>query len=207
MSDLLKVSFAPTSELYSFDITKVTKISCVITDDIEGVKETDGVATTEPTHLKLKYTVKIVDPTSVPFRHYKGYANADGDYEVIDASKGQLRQKTYTWEYTYPVEVSKSIPLTLPLEDFDGVANHGHYGLEPLGYYRWYNYDTDEASANITADTQDTNYLHEISDEKGNKKGLLAYNFGTINPCKVISVLIILAQMMIIGRVRRLPVM
>ena len=182
LSDLLKVSFAPTSELYSFDITKVTKISCVITDDIEGVKETDGVATTEPTHLKLKYTVKIVDPTSVPFRHYKGYANADGDYEVIDASNGQLRQKTYTWEYTYPIAEGESIPLTLPMEDFDGVATHGHGGLEPLGYYRWYNYDTDEASANIKADTQDTNYLQEISDEKGNKKGLLAYNFGTINP-------------------------
>ena len=182
LSDLLKVSFAPTSELYSFDITKVTKISCVITDDIEGLKETDGVATTEPTHLKLKYTVKIVDPTSVPFRHYKGYANADGDYEVIDASNGQLRQKTYTWEYTYPVEVGKSVPLTLPMEDYDGVATQGHGGLEPLGYYRWYNYDTDEASANIKADTQDTNYLHEISDEKGNKKGLLAYNLDKINP-------------------------
>lgn len=182
LSDLLKVSFAPTSELNSFDITKVTKISCVITDDIEGLKETDGVATTEPTHLKLKYTVKIVDPTSVPFRHYKGYANADGDYEVIDASKGQLRQKTYTWEYTYPVEVGKSVPLTLPMEDYDGVATQGHGGLEPLGYYRWYNYDTDEASANIKADTQDTNYLHEISDEKGNKKGLLAYNLDKINP-------------------------
>ena len=182
LSDLLKVSFAPTSELYSFDITKVTKISCVITDDIEGVKETDGVATTEPTHLKLKYTVKIVDPTSVPFHHYKGYANADGDYEVIDASNGQLRQKTYTWEYTYPIAEGESIPLTLPMEDFDGVATQGHGGLEPLGYYRWYNYDTDEASANIKADTQDTNCLQEISDEKGNKKGLLAYNFGTINP-------------------------
>lgn len=182
LSDLLKVSFAPTSELYSFDITKVTKISCVITDDIEGLKETDGVATTEPTHLKLKYMVKIVDPTSVPFRHYKGYANADGDYEVIDASKGRLRQKTYTWEYTYPVEVGKSVPLTLPMEDFDGVTAQGHGGLEPLGYYRWYNYDTDEASANIKADTQDTNYLHEISDEKGNKKGLLAYNLDKINP-------------------------
>ena len=182
LSDLLKVSFAPTSELYSFDIKKVTKISCVITDDIEGLKETDGVATTEPTHLKLKYMVKIVDPTSVPFYHYKGYANADGDYEVIDASKGRLRQKTYTWEYTYPVEVGKSVPLTLPMEDFDGVATQGHGGLEPLGYYRWYNYDTDEASANIKADTQDTNYLHEISDEKGNKKGLLAYNLDKINP-------------------------
>ena len=182
LSDLLKVSFAPTSELYSFNITKVTKISCVITDDIEGLKETDGVATTEPTHLKLKYTVKIVDPSSVPFRHYKGYANADGDYEVIDASKGQLRQKTYTWEYTYPVAEGESIPLTLPMEDYDGVATQGHGGLEPLGYYRWYNYDTDEASANIKADTQDTNYLHEISDEKGNKKGLLAYNLDKINP-------------------------
>lgn len=182
LSDLLKVSFAPTSELYNFDITKVTNISCVITDDIEGLTETEGIVTKEPTSLKLKYQVKIVDPTSVPFRHYKGYANADGDYEVIDASKGQLRQKTYTWEYTYPVEVGKSIPLTLPMEDFDGVANQGHPGLEPLGYYRWYNYDTDEASANIKADTQDTNYLHEISDEKGNKKGLLAYNLDKINP-------------------------
>lgn len=170
LADLLKVSFAP-------DITKVTNISCVITDDIEGLKETDGIVTTEPTHLKLKYQVKIVDPTKVPFRHYKGYANADGDYEVIDASKGQLRQKTYTWEYTYPVEVGKSIPLTLPLEDFDGVDNHGHLGLEPLGYYRWYNYDTDEASDNIQADNRDGNdFLKEISDENGNKKGLLAYN-------------------------------
>lgn len=182
LSDLLKVSFAPTSELYTFDITKVTNISCVITDDIEGLTETEGIVTKEPTSLKLKYLVKIVDPASVPFRHYKGYANADGDYEVIDASKGRLRQKTYTWEYTYPVEVGKPVPLTLPMEDFDGVANQGHPGLEPLGYYRWYNYDTDEASANIKADTQDTNYLHEISDEKGNKKGLLAYNLDKINP-------------------------
>lgn len=179
LADLLKVSFA--SELYSFDITKVTNISCVITDDIEGLKETDGIVTTEPTHLKLKYQVKIVDPTEVPFRHYKGYANADGDYEVIDASKGQLRQKTYTWEYTYPVAEGESIPLTLPLEDFDDVAKHGHLGLEPLGYYRWYNYDTDEASDNIQADNSDgKDFLKEISDENGNKKGLLAYNLNNV---------------------------
>lgn len=181
LSDLLKVSFAPTTELYNFDIKKVTNISCVITDDIEGLTETEGIVTKEPTSLKLKYQVNIVDPTKVPFRHYKGYANADGDYELIDASKGQLRQKTYTWEYTYPVEVSKSIPLTLPLEDFDGVANHGHLGLEPLGYYRWYNYDTDEASDNIQADNSDGNdFLKEISDENGNKKGLLAYNLNNV---------------------------
>ena len=135
---------------------------------------------TEPT-IKGKLVLDIKKASDAPFKHYKGYANADGDYEVIDASKGQLRQKTYTWEYTYPVEVGMPVALTLPLEDFDGEdGKKGHGALEPLGYYRWYNYDTDEASANIKADTQDgTTYLNEISDENGNKKGLLAYNLPT----------------------------
>lgn len=137
----------------------------------------NNLIVSEPTNsLKIIYTIK-----ERPFKHYKGYANADGDYEVINASNGQLRQKTYTWEYTYPVEVGKSIPLTLPLEDFDGVATHGHLGLEPLGYYRWYNYDTDEASDNIQADNSDgKDFLKEISDENGNKKGLLAYNLNNV---------------------------
>lgn len=135
----------------------------------------NNLIVSEPTNsLKIIYTIK-----ERPFKHYKGYANAD--YEEIDASKGQLRQKTYTWEYTYPVEVGKPVALTLPLEDFDGENGiKGHGALEPLGYYRWYNFDTDEASANIKADTQDgTTYLKEISDENGNKKGLLAYNLPT----------------------------
>lgn len=152
-------------------------ISCVISDETPTTQY--GFVTTEPA-LKAKFKVRLFDKYRVPFKHYKGYTNAD--YEVINESNGQLRQKTYTWEYTYPVEVGKPVALTLPMEDFDGVDGHGHDGLEPLGYYRWYNYDTDEASANITADTQDTNYLHEISDEKGNKKGLLAYNLDKIKP-------------------------
>ena len=149
-------------------------VSCVISD--EKPTTVYGFVTTEPT-LKAMFKVQLFDKYGVPFKHYKGYTNAD--YEVINESNGQLRQKTYTWEYTYPVEVGKPIPLTLPLEAYN---NNGHPGLEPLGYYRWYNYDTDEASDNIKADTQDTNYLHEISDEKGNKKGLLAYNLDKINP-------------------------
>ena len=152
-------------------------ISCVISDETPTTQY--GFVTTEPV-LKAKFKVRLFDKYRVPFKHYKGYTNAD--YEVINESNGQLRQKTYTWEYTYPVEVGKPVALTLPMEDFDGVDGHGHDGLEPLGYYRWYNYDTDEASANIKADTQDTNYLHEISDEKGNKKGLLAYNLDKIKP-------------------------
>lgn len=177
LADLLKVSFAPTSELNNFDITKVTNISCVITDDIEGLTETEGIVTKEPTSLKLKYQVKIIDPDKVPFRHYKGYANADGDYEVIDASKGQLRQKTYTWEYTYPVAEGESIPLTLPLENYATKGNP----LEPLGYFRWYNYDTDMASENLKADNTTgesslKRYQHVLTDEFGKSKGIFAYN-------------------------------
>ena len=154
-------------------------LSFVISKNISELTTQYGVVEKEPT-LAALYNVTLATKYSMPFKHYKGYTNAD--YEVINESNGQLRQKTYTWEYTYPVEVGKPVPLTLPMEDFDGVDAHGHAGLEPLGYYRWYNYDTDEASANITADTQDTNYLHEISDEKGNKKGLLAYNLDKIQP-------------------------
>ena len=177
LADLLKVSFAPTSELNNFDITKVTNISCVITDDIEGLTETEGIVTKEPTSLKLKYQVKIIDPDKVPFRHYKGYANADGDYEVIDASKGQLRQKTYTWEYTYPVAEGESIPLTLPLEKYATEGNP----LEPLGYFRWYNYDTDMASEHLQADNTTgesslKRYQHVLTDEFGKSKGIFAYN-------------------------------
>ena len=154
-------------------------LSFVVSKNISELTTQYGIVEKEPT-LAALYNVTLATKYSMPFKHYKGYTNAD--YEVINESNGQLRQKTYTWEYTYPVEVGKPVPLTLPMEDFDGVDAHGHAGLEPLGYYRWYNYDTDEASANITADTQDTNYLHEISDEKGNKKGLLAYNLDKIQP-------------------------
>ena len=162
-----------TFELPSDESWDNIKLSFVISKNISELTSKYGVVENEPT-LDALYNITLETKYSMPFKHYKGYTNAD--YEVIDESNGQLRQKTYTWEYTYPVEVGKPVALTLPMEDFDGVDAHGHDGLEPLGYYRWYNYDTDEASANITADTKDTNYLHEISDEKGNKKGLLAYN-------------------------------
>ena len=159
-----------TFELPSGESWDNINLSFVISKKLSELTTKYGIVEKEPT-LAALYNVTLATKYSMPFKHYKGYTNAD--YEVINESNGQLRQKTYTWEYTYPVEVGKPVPLTLPLEAYN---NNGHAGLEPLGYYRWYNYDTDEASANITADTQDTNYLHEISDEKGNKKGLLAYN-------------------------------
>ena len=129
----------------------------------------NDLVVSEPTNsLKIIYTIK-----ERPFKHYKGYANADNDYEVIDASKNQLRQKVSTWEYTYVVDNAdhNSVSLMLPLQKFTTSGDQ----LEPLGYYRWYNYDTDNASANLSVEGT-SSLLKSMKDEDNVDKGLLAFN-------------------------------
>ena len=127
---------------------------------------------TEPT-IKGKLVYDIKSATDAPFKHYKGYANADNDYEVIDASKNQLRQKVSTWEYTYVVDNTdhKSVSLMLPIQNFE---SYGDY-LEPLGYFRWYNYDTDNASANLSVEGS-SSLLNSVKDADNVDKGLMAFN-------------------------------
>ena len=170
----------PESDLYiAFGYNNETdilnsRIEVYFSDEAPVVE--DYLVVTEPT-IKGKLVFDVKKATDAPFKHYKGYANAD--YEEIDVSKGQLRQKTYTWEYTYPVAEGESIPLTLPLENYATKGNP----LEPLGYFRWYNYDTDMASENLKADDTTggsiTRYQHELKDEDGNSKGIFAYNLPT----------------------------
>lgn len=129
----------------------------------------NNLIVSEPTNsLKIIYTIK-----ERPFKHYKGYANADGDYEVIDASKNQLRQKVSTWEYTYVVDNTdhKSVSLMLPLQKFTTSGDQ----LEPLGYFRWYNYDTDNASANLSVEGS-SSLLNSVKDADNVDKGLMAFN-------------------------------
>ena len=129
----------------------------------------NNLIVSEPTNsLKIIYTIK-----ERPFKHYKGYANADNDYEVIDASKNQLRQKVSTWEYTYVVDNTdhKSVSLMLPIQNFE---SYGDY-LEPLGYFRWYNYDTDNASANLSVE-ESSSLLNSVKDADNVDKGLMAFN-------------------------------
>ena len=132
----------------------------------------DYLVVTEPT-IKGKLVYDIKSATDAPFKHYKGYANADNDYEVIDASKNQLRQKVSTWEYTYVVDNDdhKSVSLMLPLQNFTTSGDQ----LEPLGYYRWYNYDTDNASANLSVEGT-SSLLNSVKDADNVEKGLLAFN-------------------------------
>lgn len=129
----------------------------------------NNLIVSEPTNsLKIIYTIK-----ERPFKHYKGYANADNDYEVIDKSKNQLRQKVSTWEYTYVVDDAdhRTVSLMLPIQNFESTGD----ALEPLGYFRWYNYDTDNASANLSVEGS-SSLLNSVKDADNVDKGLMAFN-------------------------------
>lgn len=142
-------------------------IKIVASNDAPTI-ENDLVVSLPVNVLNITYSIK-----ERPFKHYKGYANADGDFEVIDAANGQLRQKTYTWEYTYVVDNRdhKSVSLMLPIQKFKSSGDQ----LEPLGYFRWYNYDTDNASANLSVEGT-SSLLNSVKDADNVDKGLVAFN-------------------------------
>lgn len=110
------------------------------------------------------------------FKHYQGIANKAGDYEVIDAAYDCLRQKTHVYDYYIALPSGGSKELSLPIASYSG---NGEL-LEPRGYYRWYNYDTDEASAQLKAYSAST-LLQRMKDAHGIDKGLIAYNLSA-NP-------------------------
>ena len=108
---------------------------------------------------------------SQTFKHYQGIANKAGDYEVIDAATECLRQKTHVYDYYIAIPSGGSKELSLP---FSGYSGNGT-DLEPRGYFRWYNYDTDKASAQLKACSA-SGKLQSMKDDHGIDKGLIAYN-------------------------------
>ena len=110
------------------------------------------------------------------FKHYEGIANKTGDYEVIDASTDCLRQKTHVYDYYIAIPSDGSKELSLP---FSGYSGDGA-DLEPRGYFRWYNYDTDKASAQLeTYSNFFRSKLKSMKDSRGVDKGLIAYNLSS----------------------------
>lgn len=111
---------------------------------------------------------------SQTFKHYQGIANNPNDYEVIDAATECLRQKTHVFHYYIALPSGGSKELSLP---FSGYSGNGT-DLEPRGYFRWYNYDTDEASAQLKAYSTNGK-LQSMKDDHGIDKGLIAYNLSS----------------------------
>lgn len=143
------------------DINNVD-ISCVISDETPTIQY--GFVTTEPA-LKAKVNVQLLDKYSMPFNHYKGHANTALD------EKG--RQQTAEWEYyVYVKDANEQVELVLPFDDYKGSSD----ALEPQGYFRWYDFNKDRASANLRVNTGTTpTLLHNI--KSGSEDyGLFAYN-------------------------------
>lgn len=110
------------------------------------------------------------------FKHYEGIANKTGDYEVIDASTDCLRQKTHVYDYYIAIPSGGSKELSLP---FSGYSGDGA-DLEPRGYFRWYNYDTDKASVRLKKYSNSySSKLKSMKDSRGVDKGLVAYNLSS----------------------------
>ena len=108
------------------------------------------------------------------FKHYEGIANKTGDYEVIDAATECLRQKTHVYDYYIAIPSGGSKELSLP---FSGYSGDGA-DLEPRGYFRWYNYDTDKASAQLETYSYRSK-LKSMKDSRGVDKGLVACNLSS----------------------------
>lgn len=127
---------------------------------------------------------------SQTFKHFEGIANKKGDYEVIDASTDCLRQKTHVYDYYIAIPSDGSKELSLPLS---GYSDKGA-DLEPRGYFRWYNYDTDKASAQLETYSSFYSYfysskLKSMKDSRGVDKGLVAYNLSSKPNRKLVGVI------------------
>ena len=162
----LNVTFElPSGSSWSSDM----KVYCLLTNDLTGHEAKYGVITKEPSAFKSKINVNLYAPNNLPFKHYEGIANKKGDWDMVN---GHTYQKTHEWEYYYYVdgkETNQQVMLMLPIQDYTGNGND----LEPRGYFRWYDYDTDQGSEHLkVCDETQTKLL------KKGTCGLFANNIG-----------------------------
>lgn len=150
-----------TLELPSSESWDNIKLSFVISKNVSELTTKYGVVEKEPT-LDALYNITLETKYSMPFNHYVGHANTALD------EKG--RQQTAEWEYyVYVKDANEQVELVLPFDDYKGSSD----ALEPQGYFRWYDFNKDRASANLRANTG--TLLHNI--KSGSEDyGLFAYN-------------------------------
>ena len=172
----LNVTFElPSSYSWSSDM----QVYCLLTNDLTGHEAQYGVITKEPSAFKSKINVKLYSPEALPFKHYEGIANKKGDWDKVN---GHTYQKTHEWEYYYYVDATDTqVRLDLPFQYYEGESGNN---LEPRGYFRWYDYDTDAESAHLKTcgDATETKLY-----KKGNR-GLFANNIGANPTSKLIGV-------------------
>lgn len=158
-----------TLELPSGESWDNIKLSFVISKNISELTSKYGIVEKEPT-LDAKFNVQLLDNKySMPFNHYVGHANTAFD------EKG--RQQTAEWEYyVYVKDANEQVELVLPFDKYENGIGSGT-PLEPRGYFRWYDFNTDKANDNLSpvTGTGASTLLNHIKSE-GKDYGLFAFN-------------------------------
>lgn len=160
-ANALNANFVVPADLDANDVD----ISCVISNETPTTEY--GFVTTEPT-LKAKFNVQLLDKYSMPFNHYEGHANTE-------LKNG--KQQTAEWEYyVYVNGKNDAVELVLPFDKYENGIGSGS-PLEPQGYFRWYDFNTDKANNNlspVTGTGASTLLNHIVSGS--NDYGLFAFN-------------------------------
>lgn len=157
-----------TLELSSGESWDNIKLSFVISKNISELTTKYGVVEKEPT-LNALYNITLETKYSMPFNHYVGHANTAFD------EKG--RQQTAEWEYyVYVKDANEQVELVLPFDKYENGIGSGT-PLEPRGYFRWYDFNTDKANDNLSpvTGTGASTLLNHIKSE-GKDYGLFAFN-------------------------------
>ena len=135
-----------------------------------------------PSRRLLLQLLTMMALTAAPSSVYAQSFHQTGASGLPLDSRGM--QQTAEWNYYYYLPTgSTSMTLDLPIMGWtDNYANE----LEPYGWYRWYDYNTDLNSANLTAydvtssswyggTTHSTQLKTNITDNSGKNIGLVAY--------------------------------
>lgn len=158
-----------TLELPSGESWDNIKLSFVISKNISELTTQYGVVEKEPT-LDAKFNVQLLDNKySMPFNHYVGHANTALDENGM--------QQTAEWEYyVYIKKDNEQVELVLPFDKYENEIGSGS-PLEPRGYFRWYDFNTDKANNNLSpvTGTGASTLLNHIISE-GKDYGLFAFN-------------------------------
>ena len=157
-----------TFELPSGESWDDINLSFVISKKLSELTTQYGVVEKEPT-LDALYKITLETKYSMPFNHYVGHANTALD------EKGM--QQTAEWEYyVYVNGANDEVELVLPFDKYENAIGSGS-PLEPQGYFRWYDFNTDKANNNLSpvTGTGASTLLNPIV-SGGNDYGLFAFN-------------------------------
>ena len=126
----------------------------------------------DPT-IKAKVSYELIAASSLSFKHYVGHAN------TAFAENGM--QQTAEWEYyVYIKDDNEKVELVLPFDKYESTSGEP---LEPQGYFRWYDFTTDRASANLNPNSETGASTLLKSIKSGSEDyGLFAYNLYPVFP-------------------------